>query len=76
MPLIIEIPDDIAIKHGSDAIERLGQARELIETSMPRWRERQRSLPVGEKVELIGKLILQTRQFERLKASCKLSAMS
>lgn len=43
---------------------------------MPRWREKQRSLPVGEKVELIGKFIQETRQLELLKKSCKPSAMS
>jgi hypothetical protein len=42
---------------------------------MPRWRERQRSLPVAQKVELIGKFILETRQLERVKRSCKRSAM-
>ena len=43
---------------------------------MPRWRERQRSLPIAEKIELIGKFILETRQLERVKKSCKPFAMS
>lgn len=43
---------------------------------MPRWRQRQRSLPVAEKIELIGKFILETRQLERIKKSCKPFAIS
>ncbi len=43
---------------------------------MPNWRRRMRSLPVSEKVELIGRFILETRQLEQVKKSCKLSAMS
>jgi hypothetical protein len=42
---------------------------------MPRWRERQRLLPVAQKVELIGRFILETRQLERVKKACKRSAM-
>lgn len=50
---------------------------EPVETrGMPKWRERQRSLPTGEKLELIGRFILETRQLERLKRSCKQSVMS
>ncbi len=43
---------------------------------MPNWRKRMRSLPVGEKVELIGRFILETRQLEQVKKSCKPSATS
>ena len=43
---------------------------------MPNWRDKQRSLPVGEKIELIGKFIQETRQLELVKKSCKPSAMS
>jgi hypothetical protein len=43
---------------------------------MPRWRERQRTLPAAEKIALIGKLILETRALERIKKSCKPSVMS
>jgi hypothetical protein len=43
---------------------------------MPRWRDKQRALPIGEKVELIGRFILETRQLELVKKSCKLSAIS
>lgn len=43
---------------------------------MPRWRQRQRELPVAEKIALIGKLILETRGLERIKKSCRLSAIS
>ncbi len=48
----------------------------LTSRGMPRWRERQRELPVGEKLELIGKFIQETRQLEILKKSCKPSVMS
>ncbi|MCX6865406.1 MAG: hypothetical protein NTV46_04160, partial [Verrucomicrobia bacterium] len=43
---------------------------------MPKWRDKQRSRPIGEKVELIGRYIQETRQLELVKKSCKLSAMS
>ncbi|MGL4401570.1 MAG: hypothetical protein ACRCXD_17040 [Luteolibacter sp.] len=43
---------------------------------MPRWREKQRSLPIQEKVALIGQLILETRQLESLKKACKPSVTS
>ena len=41
---------------------------------MPRWRERQRNLPLSEKVELIGRMIQETRELEAIKKACKLSA--
>ena len=43
---------------------------------MPNWREKQRALSVGEKIELIGKFIQETRQLELVKKTCKPSAMS
>jgi hypothetical protein len=43
---------------------------------MPNWRKKQRSLPTGEKIELIGRFIQETRQLELIKKSCKQSAMS
>ena len=38
---------------------------------MPAWRETQRNLPVGQKIELIGRFIQETRQLEAIKKSCK-----
>lgn len=46
-----------------------------IPRGMARWRAKQRSLPIGEKIELLGKFIQETRQLEVLKKSCKPSAM-
>jgi hypothetical protein len=43
---------------------------------MPRWREKQRSLPIGEKVALLGQVILETRKLEAIKKACKPSATS
>jgi hypothetical protein len=43
---------------------------------MPLWRKKQRNLPVSEKIELLGRLIQETRQFEAIKKLCKPSAMS
>jgi hypothetical protein len=43
---------------------------------MPRWREKQRDLPVALKMERIGQFIQETRQLEKLKKSCKPSATS
>jgi len=43
---------------------------------MPNWRRKMLALPIGEKVELIGRFILETRQLEQVKKSCKPSAMS
>jgi len=52
---------------------KIGVQESVKTPGMPMWRERQRSLPVGQKLELIGRLILETRQLERLKRSCKQS---
>lgn len=43
---------------------------------MPRWREKQRNLPLRDKVAVIGQLILETRQLEAIKKACKPSATS
>ena len=43
---------------------------------MPRWREKQRTLPIGEKVALLGRVILETRELEAIKKACKPSATS
>jgi len=43
---------------------------------MQRWREKQRALPVALKIERIGQFIRETRQLEKLKQSCKTSAIS
>ena len=43
---------------------------------MPHWRDKQRSLPMAEKVDRIGKFITETRQLEIIKKSCTRSAMS
>lgn len=43
---------------------------------MPRWREKQRNLPLRNKVAIIGQLILETRQLESIKKAFKLSATS
>ena len=34
---------------------------------MPQWRARQRTMPVGEKIELLGKTIQETLAMERIK---------
>ncbi|MEI6673878.1 MAG: hypothetical protein WCO57_01740 [Verrucomicrobiota bacterium] len=44
--------------------------------AVPKWRDKQRLLPMSEKVELIGRFIQETRQLELVKKSCKLFAMS
>jgi hypothetical protein len=49
---------------------------ELQNRGMPHWREKQRALPVALKIERIGQFIQETRQFEKLKKSCKSSATS
>jgi hypothetical protein len=43
---------------------------------MPRWRERQRTLPIREKVDLIGRLIQETRHLEAIKKTWKPSVTS
>ncbi len=43
---------------------------------MPRWRQRQRDLPVAEKIELLGRFIQETRQLEAVKKSCMPSLTS
>jgi hypothetical protein len=46
------------------------------ERGMPRWREKQRNLPIREKVARIGQLILETRELEFLKKTWKPSVTS
>ena len=36
---------------------------------MPQWRQRQRALPVAEKIALLGRVITETRRLEQIKAS-------
>ena len=39
----------------------------VVRSGMPRWRSAQAALPPGRKLEMIEKLILQTRQLESIK---------
>jgi hypothetical protein len=48
----------------------------LQQRGMPAWRKRQQNLPVAEKIELIGRFIQETRQFEIIKKRCKRSVTS
>jgi len=43
---------------------------------MPRWRQRQCTLPLPEKIRLIGQFVLETRRLESVKKQCKKSATS
>jgi len=35
------------------------------------WRQKQRNLPIGEKVELLGQTILETLELEKIKRHAK-----
>jgi hypothetical protein len=48
---------------------------QLHSRGMPRWREKQRSLPPALKLQMIGQFIQETRQLEKLKHSCKPSVI-
>jgi hypothetical protein len=37
----------------------------------PRWRESQRKLPIGAKVSLLGQIILETLELEKIKKHAK-----
>ena len=37
----------------------------------PRWRESQRKLPIGAKVALLGQIILETLEMEKIKKHAK-----
>ena len=37
----------------------------------PRWRESQRKLPIADKVELLGQIILETLELEKIKKHAK-----
>ena len=50
--------------------------QKIDDRGMPRWREKERALPVALKIERIGQFIQETRQLEKLKKSCKPSATS
>ena len=43
---------------------------------MPQWRAKQRNLPVGEKIDLLGKTIQETLAMERIKKIWKPSVAS
>ena len=64
--------------HQQPLIERKSTNLEISSRArgLPQWRNKQRSLPVGEKIELIGRFIQETRQLELAKKSCKLSVTS
>jgi hypothetical protein len=47
-----------------------------LQRGMPRWRQRQREMPVAEKIQAIGRFILETRELERIKRKCRKSAIS
>lgn len=47
---------------------------EVPRRGMTRWREKQRLLPVAEKIRLIGQCVLETRELERMKVKWKQSA--
>jgi hypothetical protein len=52
----------------------LAEQPQLPPRGMPRWREKQRCLPLAEKVERIGQMIQETRKLEAIKKACKPSA--
>ena len=54
----------------------LAEEPQLPSRGMPRWREKQRSLPLAEKVAIIGQMIQETRKLEAIKKACKPSATS
>lgn len=43
---------------------------------LPRWRARQRALPVPEKLALTARMISVTHELERIKSLCKRSLTS
>jgi hypothetical protein len=45
-----------------------------IQRGMPKWRDKQRKLPLAEKIRRMGCLIQETRRTEALKRACKKSA--
>ena len=54
--------------------ERFWQQVEKAATSprdKPRWRESQRKLPIADKVELLGQIILETLELEKIKKHAK-----
>lgn len=51
-------------------------ASSAMQRGMPRWREKQRSLSIREKVDLIGRMIQETRRLEAIKKTCKPSVTS
>jgi hypothetical protein len=72
---------DLAFSSVCDQIADVNCDIDPLQTSplrqgMPRWRQRQRDLPVAEKVELLGRFIQETRRLEGIKKSCKPSVTS
>jgi hypothetical protein len=55
----------------SSATSILKKLPEAFPRDKPRWRESQRSLPIADKVTLLGQTILETLEFEKIKKHAK-----
>ena len=55
----------------STLMKNLNKAPDALNRDKSRWRESQRKLPVGAKVALLGQIILETLELEKIKKHAK-----
>jgi len=62
------------IKHFSNlslSMSNLEGLPSALNRDKPRWRESQRKLPIADKVALLGQIILETLELEKIKKHAK-----
>ena len=55
----------------STSMKNLNKAPDALNRDKSRWRESQRKLPIADKVALLGKIILETLELEKIKKRAK-----
>lgn len=53
------------------AMSNLKGLPDTLNRDKPRWRESQRKLPIADKVALLGQIILETLELEKIKKHAK-----
>ena len=59
------------MEQDSTSMKNLNKAPDALNRDKSRWREPQRKLPIADKVALLGKIILETLEFEKIKKRAK-----
>lgn len=68
---ITQIQGKHFMEQDSTSISNLKGLPDALNREKPRWRESQRKLPTADKVALLGKIILETLELEKIKKRAK-----